>query len=203
MNLWRAFVSLSVWARVVCLACGYAIDTSQTSLTMIDSRTGIVAHTLFLEEATDAIVKGLLWKDMIPGNETEILNYRTIVDGKQVYQGFILLPQDPAELPASIRAGPIYVKSRGKTIIEVQFWVGDTMDSVSIQIQAFQKWIASIPIMVMCGLGFVRGFHILYTLFIVLFIGGCMVTGSFIDGFKSIITRYLINVASDAHHVYM
>lgn len=194
---------LFVWAKAAGVVGAYVVDTSETSLRMIDSRTGMVAHTLFLEEAADAVVEGILWKDMTPGNETEILNYRTFVNGEQVYQGFILLPEDPAELPASIKAGPVYAPKGGRTIIEVQFWVGDTMDSVSIYIQAFKKWIVSVPLALMCGFGLLREFHILYTLLIGLFVGACMVTGSFIEGFKSIITRYLIDAASNEHHIYM
>lgn len=181
----------------------YAINTNQTSLTLIDSRTEIVARTLFLNEAADAIVDGLLWKDLNPGNGTEILNYRTFVNGDKVYEGFILLPEDPSDLPTMIKAGVINVNKSGTKTILVQFWVGDTMASATIQVQAYKKWVVILPCLAMCGFGLIREFHILYTLFIGLFIGGCMVTGSLIDGFKSIATKYLVAASSDAHHVYL
>lgn len=199
----RNFFAVLVWTQVLGVVRSYVIDTNQTLLTLIDSRTGLFARTLFVNEAADAIVDGLRWKDMSPGNGTEILNYRTFVNGDKVFEGYILLPENPSDLPTMIKAGSINVNKSGKKTIEVQFWVGDTMDSVTIQVQAFKKWMAILPCFAMCGFGLIREFHILYTLFIGLFIGGCMVTGSLVDGFKAIATKYLVAASSDAHHVYL
>lgn len=199
----RKFLTVFVLTQVFGVVRSYVINTNETSLTLIDSRTGLVARTLFVDEATDAIVDGLHWTDLTPSNGTEILNYRTFVNGEKVYEGFILLPDNPSDLPTKIEAGIINVNKSGTKTIEVQFWVGDTMDSATIQIQAYKKWLAILPCIAMCAFGLIREFHILYTLFIGLFIGGCMVTGSFIDGFRSITTKYLLAASSDEHHVFM
>lgn len=185
-------------------AIAYTIDASTASLSMFDSRTGVRAFTLFYDEASDAILNGLQWKDGLSNNSSEVLNYRTFVNGDKVHEGFLALPEDPLELPTQINAGTIFSMVRGKTTVEVEFWIDGKMnDSVSIEIQTFQKWMASIPMMVILGLGFVRDLHVIYTLLIGLFVGGCMITGSFIDGFKSIITRYIITAASNEQHVYL
>ena len=200
----RSYFRPLVLAQAITSALPYSIDTSETSVTMFDARTGVRAYTLFFDEAADAILEGLLWRDGIGGNATKILNYRTSVNDVQVYQGFLELPEDPLDWPTAINAGTIFSKERGTTLVKVDFWIdGEKNDSVSIEIQTFQKWMAAIPMILICGLGFVKDLHVIYTLLIGLFVGGCMVTGSFVEGFKSIITRYLITAASDEQHVYL
>lgn len=200
----KVCLGLLFLAQATSRALAYTIDTTFTSLSLSDTRTGLPALTLFFDEATDAHIDGLLWKDGLGGNTTQILHYQTFVNGEEVYQGYLALPEDPLALPRSINAGTFYSKERGKTTVEVVFWIDGELDnSVSINVQTFQKWMSTIPMMVICVLGFVSDLHVIYTLMIGLFIGGCMFTGSFIMGFKSIITKYIITVASEEKNVYL
>jgi hypothetical protein len=59
-------------------------------------------------------------------------------------------------LPSFIFAGTIYAKKGGTTKVAVEFWIGDAMVSASTEVQAFQKWIASIPMIVILLLGLFR-----------------------------------------------
>ena len=195
------------WLLVVAQATAVLslyLDANETSLILKDSRTGMIARTLFLEESTTAIVDGLLWKDSLNSTGTEILRYRTLLNGDKVNEGYMALPTDPLELPTSLDAGKIFAEQRGNTVVKVEFWIDERAnDSVEVEVRAIRKWMASIPMIVIFVLGFLARLHVIYTLVIGLFVGGCMVTGSFIDGFKAIITTYIIDVASEASHVYM
>lgn len=149
---------------------------------------------------------GLLWHDLLSseaGNATEILNYRTYLNGDEVYVGYLVLPTNPDELPSFLFAGTIYAKKGGTTNVVVEFWIGDAMDSASTEVQAFQKWIASIPLMIILLLGLFRHVHVIYALTVGLLLGSGIVTGKFIEGFKSAVTRYTLTAASNPHHVYM
>jgi hypothetical protein len=64
-------------------------------------------------------------------NATEILNYRTYLNGDEVYVGCLALPTNPDELPSFIFAGTIYAKTGGTTKVVVEFWLGDAMVSAS------------------------------------------------------------------------
>jgi hypothetical protein len=201
----RAFLGLFVLAQATGRAVAYSIDTSETSLTLVDTRTGLPANTLFIDESTDAMLHGLLWEDgLASGNTTQILHYRTLVNGKEIHQGYLALPEDPLELPTSIYAGIVISDERGTTDVTSEFWIdGEKDNSISIEIQSYPKWLASIPMILICILGFVTDLHVIYSLLIGLFVGGCMVEGSFVEGFKSIITKYIITVASEEQHVYL
>lgn len=201
-------LSFTLWnTGNIALVGGYAIDaSSQTSIILKDSRTNTTVHTLFVDESVTTIVDGLLWTDLLSpttGNETEILNYRTFLNGEEIYTGYFTLPKNPDILPSSVFVGTLKAQEGGKTHVEVEFWIGDTMDSASLEIQAFKKWVASIPMMVIVVLGLFRNIHVVYALIVGLFVGSCIVTGDFIQGFKMIITQYIITAASDPHHIYM
>jgi hypothetical protein len=200
-RIWRWLLVLAQASAVFSLS----INASQTTLTLRDSRTGTLARTLFLNEGTDTFVEGLLWRNGLNTTSgVEILKHRTLLNGVPVHEGYIVLPEDPLELPTSFKSGRIFANNRGKTTVKVEFWVGETPeDSVEVEIRSFKKWMASIPMIVIIVFGSIAKFHVIYTLIIGLFVGGCMVTGSLTEGFKMIITTYLINAASDAQHIYL
>lgn len=89
------FASL-VFCQLVLGTRGFEVTTKDgTFLALKDARTATLAHTLFLEEATDAIVDGIKWDGVASSNSTEVLNYKTFVNGEIIHQGFVALPEDP------------------------------------------------------------------------------------------------------------
>lgn len=197
------FASL-VFCQLVLGTRGFEVTTKDgTFLALKDARTATLAHTLFLEEATDAIVDGIKWDGVASSNSTEVLNYKTFVNGEIIHQGFVALPEDPLKLPDAVYAGTIVATKGGQTDIEVQFWVGDKVASVSVQVQAFKKWKASIPMILIFLIGTMTNFHVIYNLLLGLLVGGCIVTGSFINGFKEIVSAHILEVVSETQHIYL
>jgi hypothetical protein len=180
--------------------------TSGTSLVLKDTRTKLDVHTLFVDLPADVVVDGLLWKELLiptAGDERTILNYRTLLNGDEVYVSNLTLPRNPAQWPSQIAAGTISAKRNGKMHVEVEFWTGGSTNSVSTEIQAFRNWMACIPLIIILILGFFRSVHVIYALMIGLFVGSCLVAGSVIEGFQYTITKYIVMTVSNPQHIYM
>lgn len=194
----KSLFVLLLWSQTSALE----IDTSATSLLLQDSRTGISSKTLFIEETTDVVVENLSWSSETSLLDSEILSYATFVDGEKAYEGFIVLPENSFDLPTSMNVATISPSSRGKMTIRVDFRLGEQEKSVSTESQSFKKWLASFPMMVIFFLGLLTNVHLVYILLFGLLIGGSILNGSIIDGFNSIITKYILEAASKTLNIY-
>jgi hypothetical protein len=182
-------------------AIGYSIGSSKLTITLKDDRTGSSPlSTLFLNENATVIVDGISWTGVDEGDL--VLTYQTFVDGEEVIQGKINLPDDPLSLPSWIQAGEVFSSKPGSTLIEVKLSVGESETSADLEVQAFKKWMASIPMIVALILVSAKVRPEL-SLLGGLFVGGCMVAGSLTEGFKSVTTNYVFNTVSEASHIYM
>jgi hypothetical protein len=181
---------------------GYSIDSTSTlSLTLEDVQTGSSPiSTLFMNENATVIVDGISWTGDAEGGS--VLHFQTLVNGEKLTMGSIKLPEDPLTFPTRIHAGEIFASKRGSTVIEVLLSIDDSEASASLEVQSIMQWAATVPMIVALILSF-ASFRVEISLLAGLFVGACMVAGSLSDGFKSIITTYILDAASESSHVYM
>ena len=203
-----------------------APNESPLSLRLIDVETNISpVPVLFLNKKASIVVEGLEWFDKNQGmkrkNEmseervtetvgNSILIYSTYINEHQVTNGTLELSEisnkkSTVYFPSSIDVGVIEVDDYGVNSIRVVVHHVSNDDviesSVTLDVRSYRQITASIPILLAFGLFFIFEVHMIYSLFLAIFIGSCIVEGSMINGFKAVFDTYLLKAATDSGHV--
>uniref|UniRef100_A0A7S4AB14 Na+/H+ antiporter NhaC-like C-terminal domain-containing protein n=1 Tax=Pseudo-nitzschia australis TaxID=44445 RepID=A0A7S4AB14_9STRA len=203
-----------------------APNESPLSLRLIDVETNISpVPVLFLNKKASIVVEGLEWFDKNQGierkNETSeepvtetvgssILIYSTYINERQVTNGTLEVSEisnkkSMVYFPSSIDVGVIEVDDYGANSIRVVVHHVSNDDviesSVTLDVRSCRQVTASIPILLAFGLFLIFKVHMIYSLFLAIFIGSCIVEGSIINGFKAVFDTYLLKAATDSDHV--
>lgn len=184
---------------------GFSIDQEPLlSLRLVDVQTKATPISiLFLDKKTAIILEGLSWTGNVNASSNS-LKYTTFLNEEEVASGSITLPNDPLGLPSSINAGTIAASSVGRISLRVVLNDGSAEEaSANITVRAYQQWLTIFPILAAFTSFLLVKLEMEYSLFLAIFIGSCMIKGSFITGFSAIFDTYLVEAVSDSSHVAM
>jgi hypothetical protein len=196
-----------------------------SSLRLIDVETKMSPiPILFLKKKTTVVVEGFEWlvgnevarkidnSFVHKTNENSRLIYSTFLNERQVANGTIDLSEswtknNTSGYPSSIDVGIIEVNNPGLNSIRVDLYSvlnGDIIESsVTLEVRSYRQWTAIFPIWFSFGLFLVFNVHIIYSLFLAMFIGSWIIEGSMIEGFRAVFDTYVLDAATDSAHAPM
>jgi hypothetical protein len=142
---------LVVYTTTPVYAFDYSLDdTSETTMSITDDTTGIPnVKTLFIGELHSIVVDGMSWlpNESNASTTSDLLLWRTTIDGNVVASGNVSLADAGRELPSMIDAGSFTVSTNGKHSIEVRLMVDDSMLIVSGDYVAYRAGVSIIPML--------------------------------------------------------
>jgi len=180
-------------------------DAGGASISLEDELTRIGGlKTIFVGDSTIVYLEGIEWSMAdSDSNVTSMLTFETEVNGVVQASGSIELPENSFDLPSSIEAGTIVVDKTCAATVSVTIMLEespDTSTSASGDYQAFAKGASLVPLIVILVLAMVTQM-VEISLFLGIWLGACMVTGSLRLGFESTILDYLVGALADEGHV--
>jgi len=204
----KASTSLLLFsASLSSLASGldYAPDIGDASLNLEDEATRIVGlRTIFIGDATIVNLEGIVWSPRENNNATSTnMVWETSVNDVVMDSGVIELPGDAIDLPTSIQAGIITVDKTQRSTVSVTVSLEDspeTASSTSGNYQTFTRGTSLVPLIVILILAMTTQMVEL-SLFLGIWLGACILTGSLAEGFKVTITEFMVGALADEGHV--
>jgi hypothetical protein len=151
--------------------------------------------TAFQSSYVDVVVQGLEWKaeetNGLPGQPNSTLSWATSVEGVTVASGTYDLADFGHQLPTTLRAGQIQVSERGRVEITVTLTLNDDIVAASTSIQVYLSVVALVPLVVLIGLTLCTKM-VEFSLFTAILLGGCIVEGQLINGFKTALDSFIL-----------
>lgn len=184
------------------------IDGDDAALNLIDSATGIEGlQTIFIGDATLVLVDGVEWiKNEDGGNSSSsLLKWETSVNGIVQDSGEIDLSVYDRELPTSIEAGSIQVDKKQTSTVSVTVMIeGDEELSSTHEAsyQTFRAGVSLIPLILILVMALCTRM-VEISLFLGVFLGATIITGSVNIGFKETCSTFLIGALTNEGHVYI
>lgn len=177
-------------------AGGLSLTDIETSITDI--------RTLFTNELTSVAVTGVAWTpNETNSTDDETLLCELMVDGVVVSNATLNLTELAArELPDTVECGSFEVKDNGAHDISVKLTVDESEIGTSTELQAFAPGVSIIPLVVVLVMALTT--HMVeFSLFFAIFVGACMVAGSINDGFKILLSEFILGALADVDHGYV
>jgi len=178
--------------------------TATGGISLYDVKSGIdEVITLFNNEFVTVTVVDIEWGARVaPANSSNIITYKTYVDGKLQAEGSASLADVGRELPTSVEAGDISVSSSGSHTILVVLSVDEDSADTEGSYQSFGAGASLIPLIVVLILAMTTR-QVELSLGIAIGVGACMITGNVEDGFKSTLDNYILNALANVDHAYV
>lgn len=179
-------------------------DESELELFLVDVNSGIEGlSSLHNGDPVSVSVQGLAWAKA--ANDTTgspILSWTTYLNGVVSQSGTVDLLADGRVLPTTIAAGEITSQSSGTYTITVELLLDGITTTVEATYESFTSGVSVIPLVLILVLAATT--HMVeVSLFLGIFVGACIVTGSLKQGFFTTLSTYLLDAISDESHGYV
>jgi len=203
------FAFLLLGSISICNAFDYVPNLDSASQNLVDNTTQIdELRTIFIDDVTLVYIEGMEWSPVSvedvedDGNTTNIMKWETSVNGEIQATGEIDLSDVNRELPTSFEAGSIQVKQKQTSTVTVTVYLDTTTSSNSNNYQTYRRGICIIPLLFILLFALATRMVVI-SMFIGIFIGSCIITGSINEGFKITLSEFLVGAAADEGHVYV
>jgi len=182
----------------------YSPDAGDGSISLEDEATRIGGlKTIFIGDTTLVTLNDIVWSpDDSVGNSSSLM-WETSVNGVVQDSGMVELSEEALDLPTSISAGSIVVDKKQVSTVSVEiFLMGnpETSSSTSGDFATYGSGVSLVPLIIILLLASTTQMVEL-SLFLGIWLGACILTGSLAAGFKSTILDYLILELADEGHV--
>jgi len=169
----------------------------ETSITSIS----IESKTIFTKVDTEITVN-VEWNETTIFADGDVLVWKVFdEDDTSLYTNSLQLKVDE-ELPTSL-SGTVNIKRGGRVKLKASLSLSDIdVTNAEEQFQAYSPGASLVPLVIIIVLSATTGIVEL-SLLGGIFIGACMVSGSFTGGFKSTLDTYLIGSAADEGHAFV
>jgi len=182
----------------------YIPDAGDASISLEDEATRISGiKTIFIGDSTLVSLDGIKWSPTEDANSPSNLVWETSVNGVVEDSGTIEIPDDPFDLPSKISAGSIVVDKKQLSTVSVKIFLEGNPDGSSGSsgdYQTFSSGVSLVPLIVILVLAMTTNMVEL-SLFLGIWLGACIMSGSFVQGFEDVITTYLVGALADKYHV--
>jgi len=187
---------------------GQAPDTEGASIALTDEATKIGdLRTLFVGDPTVVTLDGIVWSEVDVSTAGGFI-WETSIDGIIQETGTIEVSDNTTslDLPSSIDAGSVVVDKAGATIVTVTITSMDDVElaasASSDEMMAFRPGVSLLPLILILVLAFTTQMVEL-SLFLGIWLGACLLTGSLSAGFKTTLDEFLVGALADEGHVYV
>lgn len=117
----RVTFSVLVWLSLAATSLAFDYElASAGEITVTDQATGISGiQTIFTNDEVAINLEGLKWAQSVNTSKNEDLHWQTLVQGRVEAMGVVSLTDYGRQLPRSLQAGVVTIKTGGRTNIVV------------------------------------------------------------------------------------
>ncbi|KAL3924883.1 MAG: hypothetical protein SGILL_000776 [Bacillariaceae sp.] len=170
-------------------------------IVLVDNSTGIGGIvTLFLDDVTNVIVDGVSWEFTGMDGGDAVLTFQTLLNGQVQDEGIVDLGGVERELPTSLEVGSVKTNKGGANTIEVILQIDGYEAATGGDYQAYGAGVSIIPLLFILFMALGTKMVEL-SLFLGIWLGACIVTGSLGDGFRRTIDTLILEALNDWGHV--
>jgi len=201
-NLIAGLILLALPTSTTSLA--YIPDATGGSINLEDESTRISGlQTIFIDDPTLVTLDDIEWSPAGSASNSSSLMWETAVNGVVQDSGMIEISDDPFGLPTSISAGSIVVDKKQLSTVSVEIFVKDspeTSSGTSGDYQTYSSGTSLVPLIIILLLACTTQM-VEISLFLGIWLGACILTGSFTAGFEDTIVVFLVGALADEGHV--
>ena len=177
-------------------------EVSVESISLMDSATGISdIATIHNRRPFDVIAK-LHWEEQVFDlNSTNTLFWEMSVDGVVANTGSVDLSEN-RELPATLNAGQATIDNSGTHNIKVKISLDSTENENDRNYESFAAGASFVPLVIVILFAATTKMVEL-SLGMGIFAGSCMVAGTLVGGFRTMLDKYLLDALANKDHGYV
>lgn len=177
-------------------------EVSVESISITDYSTGIADIVTIHNGRTFDVIAKLHWEEQVFDiTSTNTLFWEMSVSGVVEETGSVDLSTS-RELPMTLNAGQATVRQSGTHTVEVKIMLDDTVDDSSRDYVSFQAGASFVPL-VMVILFATTTKMVELSLGLGIFTGACMVAGTLVGGFRSMLDIYILDALANKDHGYV
>lgn len=177
-------------------------EVSVESISLTDSATGISDIATIHNSRPFDVTAKLHWEEQVYDlDSTNTLSWEMSVDGVVANTGSVDLSESRA-LPATLNAGQTTIDNSGTHNIKVKISLDSTENANDRNYESFAAGASFVPLMIVILFAATTQMVEL-SLGMGILVGSCMVAGTLVGGFRTMLDKYLLNALANKDHGYV